>query len=47
CSDKNNPNSKRRFKGPGFFSMMGSIDFGLLMEIIEARDEWLDDDFPR
>ncbi|RXN32902.1 caytaxin-like isoform X1 [Labeo rohita] len=26
---------------------MGSIDFGPLMEIIEARDEWLDDDFPR
>ncbi|XP_016411332.1 caytaxin-like [Sinocyclocheilus rhinocerous] len=26
---------------------MGSADFGPLMEIIEARDEWLDDDFPR
>ncbi len=26
---------------------MGSIDFGPLMESIEARDEWLDDDFPR
>ncbi|XP_067252841.1 caytaxin isoform X1 [Chanodichthys erythropterus] len=30
---------------PGSFSM-GSVDFGPLMEMIEARDEWLDDDFP-
>ncbi|XP_051763673.1 caytaxin isoform X2 [Ctenopharyngodon idella] len=25
---------------------MGSVDFGPLMEMIDARDEWLDDDFP-